>query len=123
MGSYGVMGAVGELRRGRNSPGPASTDHRLAGRMRPESWTFVLVPGVATHEGAVVLVVEQRDRGVRIEPADLVDLVGRDEFAAQRAHQPPAHELVAALAVAVARGLELGAELAAQAGLLLHLAQ
>src|SRR4051794_34090931 len=58
------------------------------------------------------------------QPAQLVDLVvGHEVGVVHRLHQPVAHHLVASLSVLVARGLELPAEAAAHAGLLLDLAQ
>src|SRR5215218_1488485 len=58
------------------------------------------------------------------QPTQLVDLVvGHEVGVVDGLHQPVAHHLVASLSILVARGLELLAEAAAHAGLLLDLAQ
>jgi hypothetical protein len=71
-----------------------------------------------------VLVVEQLLGLLDRDPAALVDLVaGREPVVGEHAHRPPADGLRAALAVGVVLRGELRAELAAQPGLLVDLAQ
>ena len=106
VGSYGVMGAVGESLGGRNSP---TAIGRYAHPRRRQQLDVCSTLRSAASSGerpdelAVVVVVEQLERLREPEPAQLVDLVAGDELAAERSHQPPADELVAALAVAIAR--------------------
>src|SRR3954467_2214600 len=69
-------------------------------------------------------IAQELERLGRRQPAQLVDLVvGYEVGVVHRLHQPVAHHLVASLSVLVARRLELFAEAAAHAGLLLDLAQ
>ena len=68
-------------------------------------------------------VVEQRRRLTRARPAHLVDLVRRDRLRVRCDHHPVPHLLRAAARVDVRRRLRLSAEQAAQAGLLLDLAE
>src|SRR5687767_6709534 len=66
------------------------------------AWTDAR-PGEPANQLAIALVVEQLERRLGLQPAQLVHLVVGGELAAHGSHQPPAHQLVAPLAIAISR--------------------
>ena len=80
-------------------------------------------PSEGEHELPVAVVGQQGERLLRLDPAELVDLVVRDEGRlVDHLHRPVAHQL-GPPANLVLDGRKLSHQRAAQAGLLLDLAQ
>src|SRR5207244_4772361 len=71
---------------------------------------------------AVALVGEPLPRLAGGEPLEPVDLLIGQETAPERGHQPVAHQLPAAVAVAIGRVADLPAHAHSEPGLLFHLA-